>query len=126
MNPQYSSFILLGAMLLMMYFMIIRPQKKKEKETQMMRDSIAVGDEIVTIGGFYGKVVKVKNDKLTIQCGADRTRLDIAKWAVSTIVTKAGTDVKAEVPEDEELVSKPTPKTIKRLDKAEDKAEKTE
>ncbi len=127
MPSQYSSMILLLVMMAVMYFMIMRPQRKKEKETEAMRNSLTVGDEIVTIGGFYGKIVKVKSDRLTIQCGADRTRLEITKWAVSAVVSKAGSDVKTEPAAEEETpASKPTPKTIKRLDKSEDAAEKTE
>ncbi|MBQ3577237.1 MAG: preprotein translocase subunit YajC [Firmicutes bacterium] len=123
----YSSLILLAAMFAVMYLMIIRPQRKKEKETEAMRNSLGVGDEIVTIGGFFGKIVRVKNDRLVIQCGADRTRLEIARWAVSAVVNKAGSETKAEAPtEEEELPSRPTPKSIKRLDKSGDPAEKTE
>ena len=44
----------------LMYFLLIRPQKKKDKETNKMRNSVKVGDEIITIGGIVGKVVKTK------------------------------------------------------------------
>ena len=43
-----------------MYFLMIRPQKKKDKEIKEMRNSLQVGDEIVTIGGICGKIVKTK------------------------------------------------------------------
>ena len=47
-------------LLLIMYFLLIRPQKKREKQINAMRSSIQVGDEIITIGGICGKVVKTK------------------------------------------------------------------
>ena len=67
-----------------MYFLMIRPQKKKQKEEQQMRDSIEVGDELTTIGGIVGRVVTVKDDSLIIETGAERNRIKIMRWAIST------------------------------------------
>jgi preprotein translocase subunit YajC len=79
-------------MLVLFYFMLIRPQQKKQKETQRMRDSIKNGDEIVTIGGINGTVTAIKDDKITIQVGADKVRFVIAKWAVGSVSKKDETD----------------------------------
>ena len=49
------------AFLAIFYFFAIRPQKKRQKEITEMRDSRRVGDEITTIGGFYGKIVQIKD-----------------------------------------------------------------
>lgn len=68
------------------YFFLIRPQKKKEKATQDMRNSVTEGTEVVTIGGIYGKVVNAKEDVLTIEVGADKVKLRIARWAVGKVV----------------------------------------
>ena len=57
---------------------------KRKKKAQEMRDSIEVGDKIVTIGGMVGKVVHVTGDKLTFETGEDRVRIEITKWAVSS------------------------------------------
>ncbi len=66
-----------------MYFLMIRPQKKREKAEQQMRNSIEVGDEITTIGGIIGKVVSVKDDNtLVIETGGDKTKLKFHKWAI--------------------------------------------
>ncbi len=75
--------IMLVAMMALMYFMMIRPQKKKQKEEQTMRDNVQIGDEITTIGGIIGRVVTVKEDTLIIETGADRNKMKITKWAVS-------------------------------------------
>ena len=77
-----SMIIMLVAMFGLMYFMMIRPQKKKQKEDQMMRDNIQPGDEITTIGGICGRVVSVKEDSYVIETGADRNKMKITKWAV--------------------------------------------
>ena len=72
-----------------MYFILIKPQRKKDQENDAMRKSLKVGDEIVTIGGVCGKVVKTKEDSIIIQVGADKTKLEFKRWAVSAVTKKA-------------------------------------
>ena len=76
--------IMLAVMVGIMYFLMIRPESKRKKEAQAMRESMKVGDEIVTIGGIHGKVVQVKDDKFVIETGADMVRIEFAKWALSS------------------------------------------
>ena len=85
MLVQLSPFILI---IVLMYFLMIRPQKKKQQEEQKMRNSVMVGDELTTIGGICGRVVNVKDDTLTIESGADRSKLQIKKWAIQSVDTK--------------------------------------
>ncbi len=79
----FPMIIMMVALFGIMYFMMIRPQKKKQKEEQAMRDNVQIGDEITTIGGIIGRVVTVKEDSLIIETGADRNKMKITKWAVS-------------------------------------------
>ena len=67
------------------YFLLIRPQRKRDKETKAMLEALKVGDQIVTIGGIYGKIINIKDDILTIEVGADKTKLKIARWAVKNL-----------------------------------------
>ena len=90
-----SMIIMLVAMFAIMYFVMIRPQKKRQKEEQEMRNAVEVGDEITTIGGICGRVVIVKEQHLIIETGADRNRMQITRWAVQQNVT-ATERVKAE------------------------------
>ncbi len=80
----FSPIILMVVLFVAMYFLTIRPQKKKQKEEQNMRDSIQIGDEITTIGGIMGRVVTVKDDSIVIETGADRTKLKFQRWAIQT------------------------------------------
>ncbi|MGI5998970.1 MAG: preprotein translocase subunit YajC [Lutispora sp.] len=81
--PAWASTVLMYVAILgVFYLLLIRPQRKKDKQIQEMRKNIKEGDEILTIGGIYGKVLNVKDDTLTIEVGADKTRLKIAKWAI--------------------------------------------
>ena len=80
----WSTILLMALLFGVMYFMMIRPQKKKQKEEQEMRDAIQIGDEITTIGGICGRVVTVKEDSLVIETGADRNKMKITRWAIQT------------------------------------------
>ncbi len=80
----WTTILLMVALFGVMYFVMIRPQKKKQKEEQEMRDAIQIGDEITTIGGIFGRVVTVKEDSLVIETGADRTKMKITRWAIQT------------------------------------------
>lgn len=82
---KYSTIIMLVVMLALFYFLMIRPESKKKKKLQEMRDNLAVGDTITTIGGIIGKIVNISNDYITIETSEDRVRVQFAKWAVSTV-----------------------------------------
>lgn len=75
-------FLLIIVFFAIMYFLIIRPQKKREKETANMRNSIEAGDEIITIGGIVGKVVNIKDEYVTIESGADKVKFRIVRSAI--------------------------------------------
>ena len=97
-----------------MYFLLIRPQKKKEKAINEMRNAIKAGDEIVTIGGICGKIVKTKDESLVIQVGADKVKFEIMRWAVSKVVSEASAPAPAPAAEEEAEPKKPSrPKRMK-------------
>ncbi len=80
--------LLYGVIIAVFYFILIRPQSKQKKKEEEMRNSIDVGDTIVTIGGIVGRVVSVKDDDIVIETGADRNKLKIKKWAIGSNETK--------------------------------------
>ena len=71
----------LAIFVLIFYFFIIRPQRKRDKQQKNMIDSIARGDQIITIGGFYGTVREVRDDSFQIEI-AEGVRVTILKSAV--------------------------------------------
>ena len=79
-------------MVALFYFMLIRPQKKQEKADRQLRASLQAGDKIVTIGGFTGRILSVKDDEVTFETGAAKTRLTVKKWAIQT---REGPEVEA-------------------------------
>ncbi len=90
----FSMIIIMVAMLALMYFMLIRPENKRKKQAAEMRASLAVGDEITTIGGIVGTICAVKENTIVIETGADRVRVEFTKWAVSTKGTQVSEDGK--------------------------------
>lgn len=85
MDPNLLSTILMFAvMIAIFYFLLIRPESKRKKALAKMRSELGVGDEITTIGGIIGTICATKEDTIVIETGADRVRLEFAKWAIST------------------------------------------
>lgn len=85
MDPNMLSTVLMFAvMIAIFYFLLIRPESKRKKALAKMRSELGVGDEITTIGGIIGTICAVKDDTIVIETGADRVRIEFAKWAIST------------------------------------------
>lgn len=70
-------------MVAIFYFLIIRPEKKRNKETQAMLDSIEIADEVITNGGIIGRVLSVTKDTVLIETGSDRTKIRVVKQAIA-------------------------------------------
>tara|TARA_B100000242_G_scaffold26606_1_gene16201 strand:+ start:37 stop:336 length:300 start_codon:yes stop_codon:yes gene_type:complete len=82
-----ASFIPLILIFLIFYFLLIRPQQKKQKEHKILLDSIQRGDQILSSGGFLGKVLKVDNDKLTVEI-AKGVNVTIIRSTVADVIKK--------------------------------------
>ena len=76
--------LMIAGMIAIFYFMMIRPENKRKKEAEEMRNSLSVGDRITTIGGITGVIVNIKDDKFVMETGADQVRIELCKWALST------------------------------------------
>ena len=83
------SLFMIVAMVAVFYFLLIRPENKRKKQAEEMRSSLKVGDDITTIGGITGTICAVKDKTLVIETGADRVRIELAKWAISSKGTQA-------------------------------------
>ena len=71
-----------------MYFFMIRPQKKQEKKDAEMRNALAVGDEVTTIGGIIGKVVSIKEETFVLETTKDRTKIRFLRGAIRSVDVK--------------------------------------
>ena len=104
-NSPAFSMGLMVLLILLIYLMMIRPQKKKEKADKEMRDSLRVGDEIITIGGIIGKVEKITDKTVIISTTAAKNKIEFLKTAIASVSSKEGGQAKAaakEEPKEEE------------------------
>ena len=86
---------MLVVMIAVMYFLLIRPENKKKKAAEEMRNSLKVGDQITTIGGIVGTICAVKEKTIVMETGADRVRIEFTKWAISSKGTQSTEDAPA-------------------------------
>ena len=82
------------------YFFMLRPQKKQEKKDAEMRNSLAVGDEVTTIGGIIGKVVSIKEETFVLETTKDRTKIRFLKGAIRSVDVRIADVTAAEASKD--------------------------
>ena len=84
-----ASMILMFVVLIaVFYFFMIRPENKRKKQADEMRNALKVGDNITTIGGVIGDIVSIKDNSIVIETSADRVRVEFAKFAVALALGK--------------------------------------
>ena len=97
---------MVALMFVFLYFFMIRPQKKQEKKDAAMRDALAVGDEVTTIGGIIGKVVSIKGETFVLETTKDKTKIRFLRGAIRSVDVKAA-DIAATVLETKEAAKEP-------------------
>ena len=78
-----GQFLPIVLLFLGMWFLIIAPQRKRQKAHDKMLTELKKGDEIVTTGGLFGKITRVKDDRFVVEI-ADNTRVELGKSFVSS------------------------------------------
>ena len=81
---QWSGMIMIVAMLAILYFLMIRPENKRKKQAEEMRNSLKKGDQITTIGGIVGRIVIGHDDTIVSETRDERGRMELTQRAVST------------------------------------------
>ena len=94
MNAILALVIQLLPFILIFYFLLIRPQKKQQKQISDMLKSLKIGDEIVTVGGIVGKIVKIKDDNIIVETGFKQSpaQIKFQKASVGKVLKSAQTD----------------------------------
>ncbi|MEA2042039.1 MAG: preprotein translocase subunit YajC [Bacteroidota bacterium] len=77
----YSTLIMMGVIVVVFYFFMIRPQIKRQKETKKFREDMKEGDDVMTTGGIYGKILSVKEDSIVLEVEG-KSKLRVSKSAV--------------------------------------------
>ena len=104
-----ESIIMIVLLFAVMYFFMIRPENKRKKQAEEMRNSLKKGDVITTIGGIVGKVVMVNPNTIVIETSDDRVRLELTKWAVSQAGVQTGEQPAAEKKDEKAEKKEETP-----------------
>ena len=83
-GSMWSMIIMLVVMFVALYFFAIRPQKKRQKEEEAMRNSIDIGDQITTIGGMTGRIIATNDadDEIIFETGSNKSRITLKRWAI--------------------------------------------
>ena len=80
-------------MVVIFYFLLWRPQKKQQKERASLLGSLKKGQKIVTIGGIYGEIVELDDEKVKVQ-GSEKVELTFAGTAVANVLSKKNKEEK--------------------------------
>ena len=94
-NNLLFTIISIALLFVFFYFFMIRPQKKQEKRDNEMRNALAVGDEVTTIGGIIGKVVSIKDETFVLETTKDKTKIRFLRGAIRSVDVKIA-DIAAE------------------------------
>lgn len=89
MQQWLTVIIMYVAIFAVFYFLFVRPQKKKDNKLKEMRNNLAVGDRVTTIGGIVANVAKVEEDLVILELGPNRTKVPFEKWAIGTVQSKS-------------------------------------
>lgn len=92
-SPAWMQVLPMVLLFAAMYFLMIAPQRKKQKQHDLMLKSLESGDEVVTTGGIFGVITNVKEDRFVVRI-ADNTKIEIGKAFVQTVVKKSGAEKK--------------------------------
>jgi preprotein translocase subunit YajC len=88
--PAWLQFLPLVAMGFIFWFLILRPQMKRQKEQAAKIAAIKKGDQVLTAGGFVGKVVRVDEQYADIEL-APNVRVKAVKTTISDVIAPGGT-----------------------------------
>jgi len=90
-NSQYGTLLYIVVLFAILYFMMIRPQQQRQKKLQEMINNLKVDDRVITVGGIYGTIVKIKDNSLILRV-ADNVRIEFQKNAVAQVTGKGAGD----------------------------------
>ena len=80
-------------MVVIFYFLLWRPQKKQQTERANLLGSLKKGQKIVTIGGIYGEIVELDDEKVKVQV-SEKVELTFARSAIANVLSKKNKEEK--------------------------------
>jgi preprotein translocase subunit YajC len=92
-------FIIVIAFLLL-YLLFVRPQKRRQNEQQQMISELRVGDEVLTVGGIYGTIAQLDDDRVTVEI-APKLEVQVSRRAIAGVTREPDVEETAEAEEPE-------------------------
>ena len=83
-----------------MYLLLIRPQRQQQARQQEMLSALKPGDEVITVGGIYGDIVEVEDDRVALEIAED-VEIEVSKRAIASVVPPEPDESEAEEAEEE-------------------------
>ena len=77
-----ASFLPFLLIMVVFYFFMIRPQINRQRADQEFQKELKKGDKVTTVGGIYGKVMGIKEDKIILEI-SENTRITIERNSIS-------------------------------------------
>lgn len=117
-----DSIMLIVVMIAVFYFMFIRPENKRKKQAENMRNSLKKGERVTTIGGMVGRVVQVNDTTIVFETSEDRVRIEIAKWGIQSTesMEKAAAQTKGGLFGSKKAAAEEEPAKVEEIVKAEE------
>ena len=94
-NSQMISLLYVIGLFALLYFLMIRPQQQRQKKHQAMVSNLKPDEKVITIGGIYGTIVKIKDDSVILRI-ADNVRIEMQKSAISQVTSNKEEEEKGE------------------------------
>jgi preprotein translocase subunit YajC len=89
--------VFIAAMLVLMWVLLIQPQRRRQQQQQRLLAELSPGDDVVTVGGLYGRVQSIDDDSVQLEI-APETRVRVAKSALAARVTQEAAETPAPLP----------------------------
>ena len=89
------NFVPIFVIVLIMYFLLIRPQQREQKQKEEMLQNMIKGDEVITTGGISGKIIDIKDDRVSIESG--NSQINVLRTAITQVLKKVKKQQKATI-----------------------------
>lgn len=87
LSPEAVSFLYLIGLFALLYFLLIRPQQVRQKRHQEMVRNLQINDKVITAGGIFGTIVKLKDNSVILRV-ADNVRIEVLRGSIAQVVRR--------------------------------------
>ena len=89
-----ASLLPIAAMIAILWFLLIRPQQKEQQRHREMVRNLKKGDEVVTVGGVYGRIMSLTDEKVSLKI-ADNVKVDVERAKIARVLVPHVGEVEA-------------------------------